>query len=249
MSEKKILFISDLHLSNERPEKLALFKALLEGPARTAAALYILGDLFEAWAGDDDITPPHPEIIAMLSSYTDTGAKFYLMRGNRDYLLGENFARETGAELLNDTILIELNGKTTLLMHGDTLCSRDVMYQIYRRIVNNTFTIKLFMAFPYSLRVKIWHGIRNLTRNAKKNKSPNIVDVYQPTVEKIMMQHNVTELIHGHTHKQAIHEFKLNNKSARRLVLGDWYDKDCVLVADGNGLKMMGVQDLINTSS
>jgi len=249
MSEKKILFISDLHLSNERPEKLTLFNALLEGPARTADALYILGDLFEAWAGDDDFTPPHPEIIAMLSSYTDTGAKFYLMRGNRDFLLGENFAQQTGAELLNDTMLIELNGKTTLLMHGDTLCSRDVMYQIYRRIVNNTFSIKLFLALPYPLRVKIWHGIRNLTRNAIKNKSPDIVDVYQPTVEKIMTQYNVTELIHGHTHKQAIHEFKLNNKAARRLVLGDWYDKDCVLVADANGLKMMGVQELLNASS
>ncbi len=245
MPEKRILFISDLHLSNERPEKLALFKALLEGPARTADALYILGDLFEAWAGDDDLTPPHPEIIDMLSSYTDTGAKFYLMRGNRDYLVGENFARKTGAELLNDTALIELNGKITLLMHGDTLCSRDVTYQIYRRLVNNTFSIKIFMTVPYSLRVKIWHGIRNLTRSAKQNKSPYIVDVYQPTVEKIMAQYDVTELIHGHTHKQAIHEFKLNNKPARRLVLGDWYDKDCVLVADANGLKMMGVQELI----
>jgi UDP-2,3-diacylglucosamine hydrolase len=248
MSEKKILFISDLHLSNERPEKLTLFKALLEGPARSADALYILGDLFEAWAGDDDLTSPHPEIIAMLSSYTDTGAKFYLMRGNRDFLLGEKFARDTGAELLNDTTLIELNGKTTLLMHGDTLCSRDVMYQIYRRIVNNPFSIKLFMTLPYSFRVKIWHGVRNLIRNAKKNKSPYIVDVYQPTVEKIMVQYNVTDLIHGQTHKQAIHEFKLNHKPARRLVLGDWYDKDCVLVADANGLKMMGVQELLNVS-
>ena len=134
-------------------------------------------------------------------------------------------------------------------MHGDTLCSRDVMYQIYRRIVNNTFSIKLFLALPYPLRVKIWHGIRNPTRNPIKNKSPDIVDVYQPTVEKIMTQYNVTELIHGHTHKQAIHEFKLNNKAARRLVLGDWYDKDCVLVADANGLKMMGVQELLNASS
>ena len=105
------------------------------------------------------------------------------------------------------------------------------------------------MAFPYSLRVKIWHGIRHLMRSNKQNKPPEIVDVYQPTVEKTMTQHNVTELIHGHTHKQAIHEFKLNNKPARRLVLGDWYEKDCVLVAEAKGLKMMGVQELINASS
>lgn len=246
MPDSRVLFISDLHLSDERPEKTSLFKSLLEGPARKVNALYILGDLFEAWAGDDDSTPPHPEIINMLSDYTGSGGKLYMMRGNRDFLLGKKFALDTGANLLGDIELIELNGNKTLLMHGDTLCTRDVMYQVYRRIVNNNFTISLFMSLPYSLRVKIWHGVRNFTRNTNKNKSPYIVDVHQPEVEKIMSSYNVTDLIHGHTHKQAIHEFMLNNKPARRLVLGDWYEKDCVLLADSNGLQMMGVQECVN---
>ena len=246
MPDSRVLFISDLHLSDERPEKITLFKSLLEGPARNADALYILGDLFEAWAGDDDITPPHPEIIDMLSDFTGSGGKLYLMRGNRDFLLGKKFARDTGAELLGDIELIELNGNKTLLMHGDTLCTRDVLYQIYRCIVNNNFTITLFMALPYSLRVKIWHGIRNITRNTSKNKSPCIIDVYQPEVEKIMARYNVTDLIHGHTHKQAVHEFMLDCKPARRFVLGDWYEKDCVLLADSNGLRMIGVQECVN---
>ena len=245
MPESRVLFISDLHLSDERPEKIILFKSLLEGPARIADALYILGDLFEAWAGDDDTTPPHPEIIKMLSTFTGSGGKLYMMRGNRDFLLGKKFALDTGARLLGDIELIELNGKNILLMHGDTLCSRDVKYQLYRRVVNNKFSISLFMALPYSLRVKIWHGVRNITR--KTNKSPYIVDVHQPEVEKIMTQYNVMDLIHGHTHKQGIHEFLLKNKTARRFVLGDWYEKDCVLLADSNGLQMMGVQECVNS--
>ncbi|MBI4006634.1 MAG: UDP-2,3-diacylglucosamine diphosphatase [Gammaproteobacteria bacterium] len=241
------LFISDLHLCNERPEKLTLFKKLLRGPARKADALYILGDLFEAWAGDDDDTPPHPEIISELAEYTAAGARLYIMRGNRDYLLGQDFAAKTGGHLIDDPAIIKLGGKKTLLMHGDTLCTGDVKYQIYRRIVNNAITIKLFLAMPFSLRAKIWHGIRNLTRKTTQNKSPYIMDVHQPAVAKAMLRNGVFDLIHGHTHKQAIHEFALNGQTARRFVLGDWYERDCVLVADNRGLRLLGVQDYLNS--
>ena len=240
------LFISDLHLCNERPEKLTLFKKLLCGPARKANALYILGDLFETWAGDDDNTPPYPDIISELAGFTAAGTHLYIMRGNRDYLLGQDFAGKIGGQLINDPTIIELYGKKTLLMHGDTLCTKDIGYQFYRRLVNNTFAIKLFLAIPFFLRVKIWNGIRDIIRKIARNKSPYMTDVHQPAVEDIMRYYGVFELIHGHTHRQAIHEFTLNGQLARRLVLGDWYEGDCILVSDGTGLHMMRIQEYLD---
>ena len=241
------LFVSDLHLSAERPGKLELFKKLLRGPALNADALYILGDLFETWAGDDDRTPPHPEIISELSEFTLAGGCLYLMRGNRDYLTGQQFAQETGGQLIEDPALIDLYGTKTLLMHGDTLCTGDIKYQIFRRVVNNRFSIGLFLLFPYSVRQKIWHGIRNVTRRTTARKLPYIIDVHQPAVERIMLQYGVFNLIHGHTHLEAVHEFELNGRTALRYVLSDWYRKDGVLVADKSRLRMMRVEEFIRT--
>lgn len=240
------LFISDLHLSNERPDKLNLFKNLLNGRAREADAIYILGDLFEAWAGDDDDTPPHPEIISTLANFTGQGKTVYLMRGNRDYLLGNTFARKTGVTTILDPTEITLYGTRILLMHGDTLCTRDVKYQIFRRIINNSLSIKIFMLLPFLLRKRIWHGIRSVTRNTTTRKSPYLIDVHQPAVEKIMCETGIAVLIHGHTHKEGIHEFTLNGEKATRYVLGDWYENDSVLVADKNGLHLMDVKSYLD---
>lgn len=242
-----VLFISDLHLCEERTQKLDLFKALLLGPARKAEALYILGDLFEAWAGDDDRTPPHPEITTELAGFTRAGGRLLLMRGNRDYLLGQKFAHATGGHLLNDETAILLHGRKTLLMHGDTLCTRDVKYQIYRRLVNNRFSINLFLQLPFPVRHRVWHSVREITRRTTARKPPYIVDVHQPAVEQIMRQYDVFDLIHGHTHRQGIHDFSLDGQPARRYVLGDWYENDSVLVADENGLRMWGVKDYLNS--
>ena len=239
------LFISDLHLSNERPDKIGLFKKLLEGPARKADALYILGDLFETWAGDDDDTPPHPDIISTLAGYTGSGHKLFVMRGNRDYLMGKDFVHKTGATSLPDQIVIDLYGSKTLLMHGDTLCTKDVKYQVFRRLFNNPFAIKLFLLVPFSIRQKIWHGVRNLTRKTTARKSPYIIDVFPPEVEKVMLASKVNILIHGHTHHEAIHEFELRGTRSRRYVLGDWYDKDSVLVANKNRLQLMRVEQYL----
>lgn len=242
-----VLFVSDLHLSDERPDKIRLFKSLLRGPARKAEALYILGDLFEAWAGDDDMTPPHPEITSELAGFTRSGRPLFLMRGNRDYLLGRDFARATGGQLLDDETVIRLQGKNVLLMHGDTLCTRDVQYQIYRRLVNNSLSTRLFRHIPFTLRNLIWHGVRNITRRTTARKPPYIIDVHQATVEKVLRKYGVLDLIHGHTHRQGIHTFMLNGRPAQRYVLGDWYVDDCVLVADENGLRMWRVQDYVNS--
>ena len=240
------LFISDLHLCDERPDKLDLFTRLLRGPARNSDALYMLGDLFEAWAGDDDRTSPHPEIIAELSAYTRAGGKLFIIRGNRDFLIGRLFAENTGATILADPSIIDLYGTRTLIMHGDTLCTRDVKYQVYRRLVNNRFSIRLFLMVPYTLREKIWHGIRNVTRATTARKSPEIVDVHQPAVENVLRNYAVRNLIHGHTHKQGVHEFSLDGITAKRLVLGDWYVDDSVLVVDESSIRMMRVEEYLN---
>jgi UDP-2,3-diacylglucosamine hydrolase len=242
------LFISDLHLSDERPDKINLFKRLLRGPALDAEALYILGDLFEAWAGDDDITPPHPEVIAELSEFTLAGGRLYLMRGNRDYLMGEQFAHKTGGQLIADPTLIDLYGTKTLIMHGDTLCTSDIKYQVFRRIINNRFSIGQFLLLPYSLRQKIWHGIRNITRKTTARKPHYIIDVSQSAVEKVMIKYDVLTLIHGHTHHEAVHEFDLGGHTAQRYVLSDWYKKDGVLIADNSGLRMMRVEEYLQQS-
>jgi len=242
-----VLFISDLHLCAERPDKLVLFQSLLRGPARKAGVLYILGDLFEAWAGDDDRTPPHPEVIVELAGFTRAGGRLFLMRGNRDYLLGGEFARATGGQMLDDETMVLLQGRKVLLMHGDTLCSRDVKYQLYRRLVNNRFSIRTFLRVPFSIRHTIWHGVRKLTRRTTARKPPYLIDVHQPSVEKVMRRHEVLDLIHGHTHRQGIHEFALDGRPARRYVLGDWYESDCVLVADEIGLRMWRVQDYLDS--
>ena len=242
------LFISDLHLCSERPQKLELFKELLRGPARKAESLYILGDLFEAWAGDDDTTPPHEDIISELADYSRSGHKLFIMRGNRDYLMSRQFTEKTGGQLLNDETQITLNGEKILLMHGDTLCTEDVKYQVFRSLVNNVFSRNFFMYFPYRLRTKIWHKIRSATKKSAQNNSGYLTDVYQPTVEKMMKKHGTLRLIHGHTHRQAVHEFKLDGQDATRIVLGDWIQGDSVLVADNKDLRLVGVEEYIASS-
>ena len=222
-----------------------MFIKLLQEAAGRQDALYILGDLFEAWAGDDDDTPPHPEIISALADFTRAGSSLFIMRGNRDFLLGRNFAAKTGGKLIDDPTVVELGGKKLLLMHGDTLCTGDIKYQIYRRIVNNRFTINLFLTVPFVLRRRIWHGIRGMTRGTAPGKPPSIVDVHQATVEKTMRKYRVHDLIHGHTHRQGVQEFLLDDQKARRYVLGDWYEGDSVLVASENGLRLMGVQEYL----
>lgn len=239
------LFVSDLHLSHERPAQLELFQAFMAGPARAAGTLYILGDLVEVWAGDDDRTPPHPWLIDSLRAYTRDGGRLYVMRGNRDFLMGERFCAETGATLLDDPSEIELGGRRALIMHGDLLCTRDVSYQYYRRLVHAAWFQVLFLAIPGFLRVRIAHGFRQLTRRLGNGKPATKTDVEQQTVETVMQQHDVTLLIHGHTHRPGIHDFSLDGVPARRIVIGDWYEQDSVLVSDDQGERLVRVGDLL----
>lgn len=245
------LFVSDLHLSHQRPEKLALFKAFLAGPAKNAEALYILGDLFEDfWIGVDDTLPPNPEITAALRDFSDhVDTQLFIMCGNRDFHLNNAFAKETGCTLITDPTEITLAEEKVLLMHGDTLCTDDVKYQKWRKFITHPVIKWVYSIMPYALRKKIARDVRSYAADAVQKKAAEITDVTQNTVLQTMKDFDVRTLIHGHTHRQAIHELDLNGVAAKRIVLGDWYEKDCVLVHDKNGFRMGEVADYISSNS
>ncbi len=217
-----ILLISDLHLSFDKPQITRHFVHFLQTKATQAKAVYILGDLFDAWVGDDDFTASNAKIRSELKQLTDSGVDVYLQRGNRDFLIGERFARGTGVILLDDYAVIELEGERTLLTHGDLLCSDDVAYQTFRLKSRSPEWQKNILSKPLWLRLLAarWYRIRSFWH--KQQKSNYVMDVNQKTVEKLMQQYECTRLIHGHTHRPALHEFVLNGQKAQRFVLSDW---------------------------
>lgn len=230
------LFISDLHLSTERPAITALFLDFLRGRARAAEALYILGDLFEYWIGDDVAgQPEYRPLIAGLRELTAAGVPVYVMHGNRDFLLGAGFEQATGCTLIPDPSEISLYGEKTLLMHGDSLCTDDVAYLKFRAMVRNPDWVKMFLARTIAERVAIVRDYREISKAATATKKPEIMDVNADTVESVLRQHGVRHLIHGHTHRPAQHQLSLDGRSLRRTVLGDWYDQGSVLRCDAGG--------------
>ena len=243
------LFISDIHLTEQRPDKIQLFTSFLHSPAaRESAALYILGDLFEYfWLGNDDRTPPVKKIITELADFTRSGSRVFFIRGNRELMLDKGFEALTGCTVLDDMTVIELDGKKVLISHGDRFCIKDVKYQIYRRFMEREFTRKLFLSFPYGLRTSLVNGLRPFMRRSVMNKPPDIIDVDQTAVASTMRQHGVSELIHGHTHRPGIHQFTLDGQAASRIVLGDWYEHDSVLVCNDGNYKLMRVQEYLDT--
>jgi UDP-2,3-diacylglucosamine hydrolase len=246
------LFISDLHLSNERPEKLAMFYEFIAGPAKQVESVYMLGDLFEYWVGDDDNTAPNTDILKALSELPAAGVDLFVMHGNRDFLMGKKFEKMTGAKLLPDPHVISLYGEKTLLMHGDLLCTKDVDYLNFRAMVRNPAWQEGFLAKPLSERLAIAQQLRAASKEAMQNKIPVIMDVEQITVEKTMREYQVNKLIHGHTHRPAVHEFSLDqvdHKPATRTVLGDWYQNENVLICDQNGQKMTSIQEVLKSQA
>lgn len=228
----RALFASDLHLSSEDPDKVDLFEQVLEQASTSVDAVYLLGDIFEIWLGDDDLSEPHPRIIDAMRSYRERGGRLHVMSGNRDFLFGAGFVEKTGAELLLDWHAIDLGGVTTLLTHGDLLCTRDVQYQQFRQYVRDPNNQKQFLAFPLAERKQIAANTRSGTKASMLEKEDVIMDVEQSTVEKIMLEHGVNRLIHGHTHRPADHTFTdQNGQQCERLVLGDWYDGCSILIA------------------
>jgi UDP-2,3-diacylglucosamine hydrolase len=230
------LFISDLHLSADRPDTVRLFQTFLTQRARQADTLYILGDLFDAWIGDDLDIPPIPQLKAGLLSLAQRGTEIYLMHGNRDFLLGERFCAESGCQLLPDPSLIDLAGIPTLLMHGDTLCTDDLDYQAFRRQVRDPGLIRDFLSLSIPQRLAKVTEYRAMSGEATSLKAEDIMDVNQQTVEAYLRKFAARRLIHGHTHRPAIHCFDLDGQQARRYVLGEWHaDQARCLCIDPDG--------------
>lgn len=223
------LFVSDLHLDVSRPAATDCFLRFLAGPARDASALYILGDLFEAWSGDDAADVHEQEVIRALGRYTTAGYRHFFLRGNRDFLVGPRFASATGTTLLDDEALIEINNQRILLMHGDTLCTDDRAYQRYRRLVRSPTVQSLYLALPIPLRSGIAAYAHRRSMRANAGKPAAIMDVNPVAVADALRRHGLHLMIHGHTHRPAIHTLDLDGQPARRIVLGAWYDQGSVL--------------------
>ena len=235
----KTLLISDLHLSPERPAVTNAFKRFLSEQAAHCDGLYILGDLFDVWVGDDDPAPLPREIIDELRVFTDRGGRLYIMHGNRDFGLGKRFARETGCSLLKDHHVVDLYGHKVLLLHGDTLCTEDHDYQRARRIIRNPLLIEIMRCFPLKIRQQIGIRARASSQAATGKKNDYIMDISQQAVQSTLNKYDVTAMVHGHTHRPGRHEIDLNGVAAQRIVLGDWHDKGWVVEASANGLELI----------
>lgn len=232
-----ILFISDLHLSQERPLINEIFLRFLRDTAPQADALYILGDLFEAWLGDDMVLPEYQSAISELKQLSNT-VPVYVMYGNRDFLMRRDFESMAGCTLLDDEVVIDIYGTPTLLMHGDTLCTDDVAYQDFRKMVRNpTWQDEMLGKTPQE-RLALARKLRDISKAETSGKQQDIMDVNQLTVESAMQKHNVFQLIHGHTHRPAMHEFKLEGQPAKRIVLADWYETGGLLRCDESGCSL-----------
>lgn len=216
------LLISDLHLHAGAPEIAEGFLAYLEREARHAEALYILGDFFEAWIGDDYRGAFETRILEALAQLSAGGTRLYFMHGNRDFLVGDGFAQTTGATLLPDPSVIELNGKRVLLMHGDSLCTRDEAYMRFRAMARDPQWQAQILALPVEQRIELASNLRSQSGEANSNKAEDIMDVTYDEVTAVMAEHDVRTLIHGHTHRPAVHDLTVNGQAAKRMVLGDW---------------------------
>ncbi|MEK7191302.1 MAG: UDP-2,3-diacylglucosamine diphosphatase [Pseudomonadota bacterium] len=230
------LFISDLHLCDQRPAITRLFLDFLAGEARAADALYILGDLFEFWVGDDATGENEfRRVIDGLAGLTRAGVPLHMMYGNRDFLMRKRFEEVTGGRLILDPLRIELYGEPTLLMHGDLLCTADTDYMKFRAMVRDPAWQGDFLAKSLAERNGIFNNYREISKATTTKKPPEIMDVAQSAVENVMRRHNVRRLIHGHTHRPGEHVFTLDGAPARRMVLGAWYEQGSVLRVDAKG--------------
>lgn len=203
--------------------------------APKADALYVLGDLFEFWVGDDDKTPFANKIRTEFKALTDSGVRVFFIQGNRDFLLGKRFCKQTGITLLDDVCTIDLYGKKAVILHGDTLCTDDVDYQKFRKTVHQPWLQWVFNHIPWFIKKKIVAKVQSDIRDDKSNKSLDIMDVNQSEVENVMSQYCVDLMIHGHTHRPDTHHFDVNGVKKTRIVLGDWYTQGSVLQVNSDG--------------
>jgi len=239
------LFISDLHLDAERPAVTELFGVFMQGEARRADALYILGDLFEAWVGDDDPSETGAYVAARIRDVADAGVPVFFIRGNRDFLVGDAFARRAGMRILPDPAVVMLYGKPAILMHGDLLCTGDLAYQAFRAQTRNPAWQAQFLAQPLAARLAFAAQARAASAahqgGMKQNDTAQfetLTDVTPATVDATLAQFGIDTLIHGHTHRPAVHDLSVNGQACRRIVLGDWYHQGSVLRVEPDGMTL-----------
>lgn len=232
-----ILLISDLHLEEERPDITRAFLRFLQTRASQAEALYILGDFFEAWIGDDAMTPYQRTITQALRQVADGGTRIFLMHGNRDFMIGTRFCREAGCTLLADPSRVVLAGHPVVLMHGDSLCTRDEAYMRMRRILRNPVVLWILRHLPLATRHKLARKLRSESRMQTRQKAAEITDVTPEEIPRLLAEQGVPTLIHGHTHRPAVHELQVGGLPAQRIVLGDWDRQGWALEVDEQGFR------------
>ena len=239
------LFISDLHLDAERPAVTELFGAFMQKEATRADALYILGDLFEAWVGDDDPSETGAYVAARVREVADAGVPVFFIRGNRDFLLGDAFARRAGMRILPDPAVVMLYGKPVLLMHGDLLCTGDTAYQAFRAQTRNPAWQAQFLAQPLAARLAFAAQARAASaahqggmKQQDKTQFETLTDVATATVDATFAQFGIHTIIHGHTHRPAMHDLTVDNHACQRIVLGDWYEQGSVLRVEPDGMTL-----------
>jgi len=239
--DKVTHLISDLHLTQSRADLFDLFKHYMVKIAPKSHQLFVLGDLFEVWIGDDCLqeknsaTQIYHEVISLFKNYTEQGGELFFMHGNRDFLLSTKFEELTGGKLLNEPFLSNFLDKKVALMHGDTLCTDDIAYQEFRTMVRNPMWQQKFLSYPIEQRVEIATGLREKSKQAQTEKTNEIMDVNQSTVTDFFKQNDISWLIHGHTHRQATHELDINNRKVKRIVLSDWDKQGFYLAIDKQG--------------
>jgi UDP-2,3-diacylglucosamine hydrolase len=236
------LFISDLHLEDSRPEPLAWLRALLRGPARRAEALYILGDLFEFWIGDDAISESARAVAQETSDLAAAGVRCSFLHGNRDFLLGADYAARAGLQLLPEACVVDLYGMPTLLLHGDTLCTDDTQYQAIRRQLRDPAWQASVLQRSVEERLAMAREARDASMQHTGAAAEEIMDVNENAVREAFLEHGVRRMIHGHTHRPAVHRHDLGeDRQGERIVLADWYDRGTYLEVTPAGARSLGI--------
>lgn len=233
------LFIADLHLSVHEPAITAGFLRFLRSEAMSADALYILGDLFDAWIGDDDPQPLHATVATALRELHQHGVRCYFVHGNRDFLIGKHFAQQSRMILLPTETVLDLYGQRILILHGDTLCTDDPAYQKFRRRVHNKFIQRLFLLLPLRFRLKIAKKMRSASQYANQSKSQQIMDVNAEEVIRRLDYYQVNTMIHGHTHRPKIHQIATEHIHAQRAVLGAWHHEGSMIKVTGQHIELI----------
>lgn len=235
-------FIADLHLSEEQPEMTECLMRFLTSDALQADALYILGDLFEYWLGDDNVTPLSTQVANAFTTLAAQGVPIYFIHGNRDFLIRQRYANASAMTLLPEHVVVDLYGTPTLIMHGDELCTRDLVYQKFRKKARGWWWPRLMLSLPLSTRLKIAENGRKKSKQNQQKLSNDIMDVTPEEVVEALRKHKVSRLIHGHTHRPALHDLTVDGHPAQRIVLGDWYEQGSILKVSAEGVELSNMQ-------